>query len=136
MRTISSLLSVLVLSLTVFAGDFAPVDGRHYGMTTSGIFFVSAEMVNAAEGSSPKLRAPSTGWEDKDMKLSGSYYIYDSGRKMSTAMAVSWCVNIGGNRFLPHALESCEDPGKFVLVDSDIMDNGIGGYNFRTKPIN
>ncbi len=131
-------LVVLFISATIVsAADFtAPADGRHYGVTTTGIYFISQEMVDAVEGSSPKVRTAKNGWMDESMTLNNGYYTWDSGAMLSTAFAVTWCVNIGGNRFLPHALEQAENPGKYIRENEDIVENGVGGYNFRTKPIN
>ncbi|MBD3248377.1 hypothetical protein GF382_03770 [Candidatus Falkowbacteria bacterium] len=136
MRTTSFFLVVVFTISQISAADFTPPeDGRHYGVYTNGIYFISKEMVDAVEGSSPKVRTANNGWEDEGMRLVGKYYVWDSGRKFVDAFALSWCVNIGGNRYLPHALEQAEDPGKYVLPGT-VVSNGVGGYNFQDRPIN
>lgn len=118
-------LAVIFLASTVMAFD-AP-GGAAYGVTAeNGTYFVSADLVKAANGSAPKLLAAPT-FKPEAMKLDGNYYIYTAGKKLRGK--VDFCFDIGNNSYIPHVL----------VYDSrikaeDTADNGVGGYNFRMAP--
>lgn len=89
------------------------------------------------EGDNPKVMF-SPEWKKNKMKLSGDekFYYFRAEKKFPPFLKVEYCFDIGGNRFIPHALANLEDESIISLIKADdIVDNGIGGYNFRTKPI-
>lgn len=114
------------LPLAANAQDFK---GQLYGVTTDGTYFISKKLVDKAEGDAPKaMFGPS--WNRKDMQAAGDYFIFKSGVKKRLGVKTDYCFDIGGDRYIPHAL--AEDP---IIKDGDFVDNGKGGYNFRTGPI-
>jgi hypothetical protein len=123
---VSVLVFAICLPLTAGAQDFK---GQPYGVTTNGVYFLDAKVWNKAEGDAPKVMY-GPAWNPKPMKLVGGYYIYESGLRKRLGVKTDYCFDIGGDRFIPHAL--VEDP---IIKDGDFVDNGRGGYNFRTAPI-
>ena len=115
----------------------APADSILYGVYQDGTFFIAKKLVDAVEGSNPKVMFGPE-WQKKEMKLSADkkFYYFGPEKKLSPLFKVDYCFDIGGNRFIPHALNSLRDEEILKLIDGEnIVDNGMGGYNFRTKPL-
>ena len=138
---------ILVIVLLLFALNLeveaqnkkfvAPADSILYGVYQDGTFFITKKLVDAVEGNNPKVMF-GPDWRKKDMKLSKDekFYYFKSGRKFAPVFKVDYCFDIGGNRFVPHALSSLQDDEILKLIKwDDIVDNQIGGYNLRTKPL-
>jgi hypothetical protein len=129
MKKLILLVSLLVVifwtSGPVLSAEFKPPLGALYGVTVAGDYFVAKKLVEAAEGEKPKaMYGPA--WDRKAMTLVGDYFVYRSGVKKRVGIKTDFCFDIGGNRFLPHALIENE-----MIKQSDAVDNGVGGYNFR-----
>ncbi len=102
-----------------------------YGCTESGVFFIHQSLVDEVEGETPPyLRAAVTAWQDKEMKKQGEYWVYNTHKHLFTPQY--WCVNIGGDRYLPHELVNI---GSNKLKKGEVVDNHRGGFNFKTKPL-
>ncbi len=131
---------LLALNLGAEAQDkefIAPADSVLYGAYRDGTFFVAKKLVEAIEGDNPKLMF-SPEWQKKEMKLSKDekFYYFKSGKKLVPLFKVDYCFDIGGKRFIPHALSSLENGEILKLIKGDdIIDNQIGGYNLRTRPL-
>jgi hypothetical protein len=119
-------LAMMFVANAVWAFD-AP-GGALYGVNADGIYFISADLVKAANGSGiPKLLAAPT-FKAEAMKLDGNYYVA-SGKKPRAGSKTDFCFDIGGGQFVPHALI---DDARIKVEDA--TDNGVGGYNFRMAP--
>jgi len=117
-------MAIMVMAMAVQAFD-AP-GGALYGVTADGTYFVSADLVKAANGSAPKaMVAPS--FKREAMVLDGNYYVYKSGK--SVRAKTDFCFDIGNNQYIPHAVI---DDAR--VKAADVSDNGVGGFNFRVAP--
>ena len=115
----------------------SPPDSVLYGVYQDGAIFIATKVVEAVEGSKPKVMFGPE-WQKKEMKFSADkkFYYFRAEKKFSPFLKVEYCFDIGGRRFIPHALADLEDENIISLIKpNDILDNGIGGYNFRTKPL-
>jgi len=119
-------MAIMMMATAVQAFD-AP-GGALYGVTADGTYFVSADLVKAANGSAPKLLA-APAFKAEVMKLDGNYYIYASGKKLRANTKTDFCFDVGNNQFIPHVLVN-----DARIKAEDAADNGVGGYNFRMAP--
>jgi hypothetical protein len=102
-----------------------------YGCTENGVFFVHMSLVDDVEGETPPyLRAAVTGWQDVKMEKQGNYWVYNTHKHLIVTQY--WCVNIGGDRYLPHELINI---GSDKLKKGEVVDNHRGGFNFKTVPL-
>ena len=119
-------LAVIFIAGTV--GAFDAPGGALYGVTSDGTYFISTDLVTAANGSAPKAMVEFEDYERQAMTLDGNYYIYKSGEKMEASEKVHFCFDIGGDRYIPHALR------KKTSIQANVVKNGRGGYNFYMLP--
>lgn len=116
----------------------APPDSVLFGAYEDGTFFITKKIIDAVEGEHPKVMFSRGNWKKEEMKLSANkeFYFFKSGNKFTPLFKIDYCFSIGGNRFIPHTLSSIEDEEILNLIkEGDIIDNEVGGYNFRTEPI-
>lgn len=118
--------AIMVMATAVQAFD-AP-GGALYGVTADGVYFLSADLVKAANGGAAKLLA-APGFKAEAMKLDGNYYVYASGKQLRPDGKTDFCFDVGNNQFIPHAIVN-----DARIKQEDIADNGVGGYNFRLAP--
>jgi len=100
-----------------------------YGVSPDGVYFIHKSLVEKTDGTKPSVLF-SPDWSGRPMTLQGNYYVYNSGRKI--IMKAMYCFAIGGNRYIPHALDGLDISG---INPDDIKDNNQGGFNFITAPI-
>jgi len=133
-------LLLFTLSLEAEAQDkefVAPADSILYGVYQDGTFFIAKKLVEAIEGDNPKVMF-SPKWQKDKMKLSKEekFYYFRAEKKFPPFLKVEYCFDIGGRRFIPHALANLTDESIISLIKAnDIKDNGVGGFNFCTKPV-
>jgi len=130
--TLSLFVCLSAISSVFAAEPFVPDDGREYGVTPSGIYFVSKNMVQKVEGQAPKFMSSITNWKRKGMKLSGAYYVYASGKNVKRIQI--FCFDVGGGSYLPHLLITLGLEDAFIIKHTDVIDNEGGGFNFRVEP--
>lgn len=116
---------IAVMFLLLFVPAIVGAQVGEYGKKDNGNgtmdVYISKALVDRTEGSVPKLMiGPS--WVRTSVVLRNGYYVATVKKSNS-----DYCFDIGGNRFIPHA--ALDDPN---IKATDVVDNGVGGYNFRT----
>jgi len=119
------MLVVMFSVAAIFAQDASK---SMYGVSPDGMIYIHKSYIDKTEGKKPMVKC-SPNWANKAMTLKGDYYVYETGRKI--IMPLTWCVAIGSERYIPHALDGVDVVG---LDPADIKDNGKGGFNFMTAP--
>jgi hypothetical protein len=123
----------VLLALTMFAVVTAQ-EAKMYGVTPNGIIFIHKSYVDKTEGSKPYAMWDPSWTKNHKMVLKGNYWVYETGKKLSSSFPFTWCVWIGGDKYLPHALfnDNVEVSGFDI---NDTQPNGQGtGKNFLTTP--
>jgi len=130
----SHLSGLILVGIVGLVAAFTSPNGKPYGVTADGTYWISSALVNGADGSNPKLMTAADNFARHAMVLDGDCYTVKA-KVPLLGMAVDFCIDIGGNRYIPHALQAVTDQEILARVNpNDILDNGVGGYNFHVKP--
>ena len=112
-----------------------------YGYTDDGIFFIHETLVTAAGLSgTPELVTRVTKGQALSMTMGeNGYWTYSSGKKVNSTE--KYCFKIG-DEYIPYVFTSQWDhpakKNKNLIPMIDVIDNGIGGFDFQTgaRPMN
>lgn len=113
--------------------QIAAQEGAMAGVTTGGIAFISDEWVKKTGYGQPYFASQElTHWKRQLMKLNSSgYWEYNVGRQVSGS--VTFCFELDmADKYIPHVLV---DDGTLKEGEEGVVDNRVGGYNFRTTPV-
>ena len=131
--SLSSIAGLILVGMVTLAAAFTPPDGKAYGVTNSGKYWVAVSLVTAVDGSNPKLKCSVADWDNSfPMTLEGDYYTYTL--RPTVFPTVDFCVEVGARMYIPDALQSVKSLPVVVDFKADCVP-GDGGWNWRVKPV-
>lgn len=123
-----AVIAAVIIFVASVAWAFEAPDGALYGVMAEGKYFIAKNLVDAANGSPPRVMF-GPDWKRLEMKLDGNYYVYTFGQRLPKGLKTDFCFDIGNDQYLPHALITDQR-----IKEEDTVDNTVGGYNFRLDP--
>jgi len=127
--TAAMVMAMMFIASTVMAFEPQAGANQNYGVQT-GIYYISVELVKAANGNAPKAMFGPGTWGRYEMKLDGNYYIYTSGKKFLAGAKAEFCFDVGNEKYIPDVIS-----GDSRIKKGDLKSNRDGYPNFYVTPI-